>query len=104
MDDVATTWMTAFYELCTDKQIDSDLHFEDATETLYEGFQMFEDLTLDRIAEYSETDVKNLVVAAKNNLEHDRLTENHIRYLLEETLWHWEKRPDRPVYSDYIQT
>ena len=104
MDDVVTTWTTAFYELCTGEQIDNDLHFEDATETLYEGFQMFEDLTLDRIAKYSEADVKNLVAAAKSFLEHDRLTKKHIRYLLEETLWHYEKRPNRPVLTDYVKS
>lgn len=104
MDDVATTWMGAFHELCIGEHIDDDLHFEDATETLYEGFQMFEGLTLDRIAKYSETDVKNLVAAAESNLEHNRLTEDHIRYLLEETLWNWQRRSERPIYSNYVKS
>lgn len=103
MDDFVTTWMGAFYELCTSEGIDNDLHFEDATETLYDGFQMFENLNLDRIAEYSEADVKNLVVAAEKNLEHNWLTESHIRYLLEETLWNRQRRPKRPAYSDYVK-
>ena len=102
MDDFCTTWMGALYELCVSEHIDDKLHFDDATETLYEGFQMRDDLTVGRIAQYSETDVENLVIAATQILEHDRLKEEHIRYLLEEALWNWGHRPERPVYSDYV--